>query len=89
MLKRKKILQAIILPFLDYRDTHSHAPVPDLKSLDTSYHTHHRSLYRTVGWPSLGQWTKQQSQLFIYKVLIGKLPMEMNFFFNQQPETCN
>ena len=77
---RKKIIEATLLPVLDYGDVlYRDAPVTTLKSLDSVYHaalrfitgdpynTHHCILYEKVGWSSLSVRRETHWLLFIYK----------------------
>lgn len=76
---------------LDYGDiVFMHAAPSTLKLLDTVYHqftstfycwgliyhsTHHCELYQNVGCSSLSDRREQHSLLFVYKALLGKLPL--------------
>ena len=67
-----------------------HASSTALKSLDTVYHsalrfitgdkflTHHCILYEKVSWPSLRARREEHCLLFIYKALLGQLPLYLS-----------
>ena len=92
---RRSLVQSLILPVFDYGDiVYMHASSTVLKSLDTVYHsalrfitgdrflTHHCVLYGRVGWPSLAARREEHCLLFIYKALIGKLPLYLSSLLN-------
>ena len=85
---RKKLVQSTFLSAMDYGDTlYMHAPATVLKKLDSIYHTairfitdarfltHHCALYQLVGWSSLYCRRQFHFLIFMYKALIGKLPL--------------
>ena len=76
---RQKIVQATLLPILDYGDIlYMNAPATILNSINTIYHsalrfitgagfrTHHCLLYQALDWPSLELRRKQHGAMFIY-----------------------
>ena len=85
---RKQLIQATILPVLDYGDVvYMHTTSAQvLKALNTIYHsalrfitgdsfrTHHCILYEKVGWPSMSARREYHCLLFIYKALLNTLP---------------
>ena len=85
---RKQLVMALFLSQLDYGDTvYRFACSTALAKLDPLYHaalrfitnstfrTHHCILYSLVGWSSLATRRLQHWYIFIYKAMLGKLPL--------------
>lgn len=85
---------------LDYGDIiYMHASASPLKFVDViycfalrfitgaAYSTHHCTLYSLVGWTSLTQ--RRDFHMFIYKALIGGLPISISSLLAQSTITCN
>lgn len=80
---RKRIVEAVFLSVWILGRSFIEMILP-LKPIDTVYHSAlkcitsryslHTILYDKVGWSSLAERYKQHCYLFIYKVLVGKLP---------------
>lgn len=92
---RKRIIESVILPVLDYGDIiYKNATISSLSMLDSIYHsairfstgsaynTHHCILYDTIGWPSLTERRFRHWILFIYKAILGKLPSYISSLLN-------
>ena len=88
---RKKLVEATFLPVLDYGDVfYRNSTKALLQSLDSVYHsalrfitranhyTHHCALYEMVGWPSLHLRRNKHWLIFVYKAIVGQLPLYMN-----------
>ena len=91
VIARRSLVQSLILSVFDYGDiVYMHASSTVLKSLDAVYHsalrfitgdkylTHHCVLYEKVNWPSLAARREEHCLLFIYKALIGQLPLYLS-----------
>lgn len=85
---KKQLVAATFLSVLDYGDLlYMHSSTQCLLKLDSVYHaslrfitncralTHHCELYSRVGWPSLTTRRLCHWYIFIYKVIIGLLPL--------------
>lgn len=85
---RRKLVEATYLPVLDYGDIfYRNTTKALLQSLDSTYHsalrfitrrkhsTHHCVLYDLVGWPSLDIRRHKHWLLFVYKAIVGQLPL--------------
>ena len=92
---RRQIVQATFMSVIDYGDIiYMHATASTLKSLDATYHcalrfitgassrTHHCVLYHNVGWTSLSVRLEQHALVFVYKVLLNKLPSYLSSLIN-------
>lgn len=84
---RKKLVEAMFLPALDYGDVfYRHSTKTLLKSLDSVYHSalrfimhakysvHHCVLYEMVGWSSLNTRRFKHWLIFVYKSITGHTP---------------
>ena len=85
---KKRLVAATFLPVLDYGDVlYMNACSTSLLMLDATYHgalrfitgcrslTHHCILYKKVGWLSLPARRLHHWYIFLYKALLGLLPL--------------
>ena len=85
---RRKLVDATFLPIMDYGDLlYMNAPSQSLQMLDSVYHgalrfilnckplTHHCTLYSNVNLPSLSTRQLRHLYIFIYKAVMGRLPV--------------
>lgn len=85
---KKRLVAATFLPVLDYGDIlYMNASAQCLRMVDSVYHaslrfitnrkfqTHHCELYSQVGWPALVSRRNSHLYSFIYKAILGLLPV--------------
>ena len=99
---RKRIIESVFISVLDYGDViYGNASHSTLKTLDAVYHsalrfitgdrygTHHCTLYNKVGWPALSEKRDGHWKTFIYKTIIGLMPLYLSSLIHWNCNTLN
>lgn len=94
--------QSVFISVLDYGDViYGNASHSTLKTLDAVYHsalrfitgdhygTHHCTLYNKVGWPALAEKRDGHWKTFIYKTIIGLMPLYLSSLIHWNCNTLN